>query len=94
MAEVREIFKRLGLAVTKTELQLLTQGVDTDKDGRVGVSELLFKIQMKIINGSVEESSFYKIDLNHDGKVTRAELRKVPESVIFICYVLAAIASL
>ena len=85
MAEVREIFKRLGLAATKMELQLLMQGVDTDKDGRVGVLEIFFKIQEKKINGSVEDSSFYKINLNHDGKVTRAELRKVPESVIFIC---------
>ena len=68
---------RLGLAVTEAELELLMRG------GKVGLRELLFKIQMSEGEDPLKKV-LQKIDLNHDGKVTRSEFHKVAETVIDI----------
>ena len=76
-AEVREMHQRPGLGVTEAELELLMRG------GKVGLRELLFKIQMSEGEDPLKKV-LQKIDLNHDGKVTRSEFHKVPETVIDI----------
>ena len=72
--------QRLGLAVTEAELELLM------RSGKVGLRELLLKIQMKIKSEGEDllKKVLQKIDLNHDGKVTRSEFHKVAETVIDI----------
>ena len=70
--------QRPGLGVTEAELELLMRG------GKVGLS--FFKIQMKIKSEGEDplKKVLQKIDLDHDGKVTRSEFHKVPETVIDI----------